>query len=123
LFAEVGWRGEGGGGHEVLALVLGEVRLPRILLDEPINHLDLAFQALVMTLLRSLGDDGFTVVAILHDPNVATLYADRLVCLSGGRVFADSGYGGSLTPDTLETVYGMRLVPLAYKGKTLVLHG
>lgn len=113
-----------GGEQQLVMLARVLAQQPRIiLLDEPINHLDLAYQARVMTLLRSLCDEGFTVVAILHDPNVATLYGDRLVCLAGGRIVADSGDGGSLTPQTLEMVYGMRLVPVEFRGKTLVLHG
>jgi iron complex transport system ATP-binding protein len=113
-----------GGEQQLVMLARVMAQEPRIiLLDEPISHLDLAYQARVMTLLRSLCDDGFTVVAILHDPNVATLNADRLVCLSGGGVFADSGEGGTLSTETLEEVYGMKLVAVKFAGKNLVLHG
>ncbi len=103
----------------MLARVLAQ-RPQIILLDEPISHLDLAFQARVMTILRALVGEGYSVVAILHDPNIAALYADRLICLKDGSLL-EGGTGATLRPEVLEAVYGMRLNSLQFRGRTLVL--
>lgn len=47
-----------------------------ILLDEPTNHLDVYYQAFLMQKLHELSKQGYTIVAIMHDPNLAFLYAD-----------------------------------------------
>ena len=57
---------------------------PLLLLDEPTSSLDLHHQEQLMTLARSLVDRGGTVVAVLHDLNLAAAYADRIVLLDRG---------------------------------------
>ncbi len=59
---------------------------PRILLlDEPTTFLDLSHQLEVLDLLRSLNrEDGTTIVAVLHDLNLAARYADELVVMAEG---------------------------------------
>jgi iron complex transport system ATP-binding protein len=91
-----------------------------ILLDEPISHLDLAYQARVMKVIRALVEEGITVVAILHDPNIAALHADHLVCLKDGRIL-EGGTGATLRPEVLEMIYDVQLTSLQFRGKTLVL--
>ena len=57
-----------------------------LLADEPVSSLDPAAAEQVMRLLRSLADDGIAVVAVLHQPDLARRYSDRVVGLTGGRV-------------------------------------
>ncbi|TQV71313.1 ABC transporter ATP-binding protein [Denitrobaculum tricleocarpae] len=54
-----------------------------ILLDEPTNHLDIRHQLELLTLMRGLGP---TVIASLHDLNLASVFADRVLLLAGGHV-------------------------------------
>jgi iron complex transport system ATP-binding protein len=70
-----------------LARVLAqETRI--VLLDEPTAALDIRHQHLVMQRARSLAARGRTVVAILHDLNLAMAYADRIVVLASGTLRA-----------------------------------
>ena len=61
---------------------------PLLLLDEPTSSLDLHHQEHLMTLARASVDRGGTVIAVLHDLNLAAAYADRIVLLDQGRLIA-----------------------------------
>lgn len=59
---------------------------PRLLLlDEPVSSLDIKHQLLVMEIARAFAADGGAVIAILHDLNLAALYADQVLVMSRGR--------------------------------------
>lgn len=82
-----------------------------LLLDEPTSHLDIGHQVEVLDLLARLcREEGVTVVAVLHDLNLASLYAPRLVLLAGGRVVADGPPAQVLAVPILESVYGTRVM-------------
>ncbi len=75
-----------------------------MLLDEPTNHLDVAAQLDLLDLTRSLG---VTVVAALHDLNLAAAYADRVAVLRAGRLVSVGAPGDVLTPELIATVFGV----------------
>jgi len=83
---------------------------PILLLDEPTAHLDIAHQVSTLRLMAELNGEGRTVVAILHDLNLAALYAPRLALLSGGRLAADGSPEEVLTKEILREVYGVDVV-------------
>jgi iron complex transport system ATP-binding protein len=87
-----------------LARVLAQE--PRLLLlDEPTNHLDPKHQVEVLTLCRRLVQEGWGVVVVLHDLNLAALFADRLLLLHHGRSIAEGTPAEVLRPERLEAVY------------------
>ena len=60
-----------------------------LLLDEPTLHLDLNFQLQILSALRRLCvDEGITVISVLHDVNLVSLFADQALLLSGGALGA-----------------------------------
>jgi phosphonate transport system ATP-binding protein len=62
-----------------------------LLADEPVSALDPAAADRVLRLLRDLArDDGLAVVAVLHQPELARLYADRIVGVLGGTIVFDA---------------------------------
>ncbi|GAA4708366.1 ABC transporter ATP-binding protein [Promicromonospora umidemergens] len=75
---------------------------PVLVLDEPSNHLDISHQHELMTTVRSLGR---TVLAALHDLNLAAQYCDRVVVLDGGRIVAAGPPALVLTPDLIRTTF------------------
>ncbi|WP_166846632.1 putative F420-0 ABC transporter ATP-binding protein [Isoptericola sp. BMS4] len=79
-----------------------------ILLDEPTNHLDIAAQLDALRTLRDLADAGVTVLAALHDLNLAAQHCDHVVLLSRGRVVASGPVTDVLVPDVVDPVYGVR---------------
>lgn len=77
-----------------------------LILDEPTSHLDIRHQVEVLTLLRGLSREGLTVIAVLHDINLAALFCDRLIILSRGRISADGTPEQVLQPATIADAYG-----------------
>jgi iron complex transport system ATP-binding protein len=86
-----------------LARVLAQ-ETPVLLLDEPTTALDILHQQMVIEIIATLADRGRTVVAVLHDLNLATSF-DRVLLLSEGT---PSAYGSAeevLTSTRLSQVY------------------
>ncbi|MGR3804721.1 iron ABC transporter ATP-binding protein [Marinibacterium profundimaris] len=77
-----------------------------LLLDEPLNNLDIAASRSLMRHLREMAEaDGKTVVIVLHDVNYASAYADRIVALAGGRVVAEGAPGEIVDATLLREVF------------------
>ncbi|MGF0116297.1 putative F420-0 ABC transporter ATP-binding protein [Promicromonospora sp. Marseille-Q5078] len=85
-----------------------------ILLDEPTNHLDIAAQLDALRVLRDLAGRGVTVLAALHDLQLAAQHCDHVVLLSDGRVVAAGDVRDVLVPDVLDPVYGVRTEVLTH---------
>ena len=77
-----------------------------LLLDEPTQHLDLTRQGEVLDLLVRLSRDrALSIVATMHDLNLAAQYFDRLIVLAGSRVIADGPPPAVVCADILEAAY------------------
>jgi heme transport system ATP-binding protein len=76
-----------------------------LLLDEPTASLDLRHQLDLVEATRRCTARGVTVVAILHDLNLATLFARRVVVLDRGRIAADGAPRDTITDAMLEQVF------------------
>lgn len=77
-----------------------------MLLDEPLNNLDIAASRSLMTLLRELSRaHGKTIVIVLHDINYASRYADWLVAMADGHVAVQGTPRDTVTPDLLGSVF------------------
>ncbi|MCI9122312.1 MAG: ABC transporter ATP-binding protein [Oscillibacter sp.] len=73
-----------------------------LILDEPTNHLDIKYQLQLMDLVKALG---CTVVAAIHDLNLAAMYCDRLYALKDGRAVCSGTPQELLTPERLSALY------------------
>ena len=84
-----------GGQRQMVAVAQALARDPRVLLlDEPTSSLDLQRQLELLELVRKLASGRrMTVLIALHDLNLAARFADRLVMLHGGTVYADGTPG------------------------------
>lgn len=89
-----------------LAMVLAQ-ETDILLLDEPTTFLDLAHQYELLALLARLRARGRTVVAVLHEINQACRYADHLVAMRDGAVVVEGAPGEVMTPELVETVFGL----------------
>ncbi|GAA1616243.1 ABC transporter ATP-binding protein [Actinoplanes couchii] len=96
-----------------IAMALAQ-RTKVLLLDEPTTYLDVSHQVEVLDLLTDLNQrDGTTIVAVLHDLNLACRYADHLIVMKNGAVVVAGEPGSVVTASLVEEVFGMpcRIVP------------
>jgi iron complex transport system ATP-binding protein len=100
-----------GGEQQRVALALALAQEADILLlDEPTSHLDPAQAQAVLDLVQGLRRQRhLTVVAVLHDLNLASLYADRILLLHQGALVADGAPPDVIRASVLEPVYGPAL--------------
>ena len=96
-----------GGERQKVILAMALAQQPGLLLlDEPTMHLDITHQVEILELVRSLNaEQGLTVIAAMHDLNLASLYFDRLVLLKEGRVSADGTPAEVLTEERIREVF------------------
>ena len=95
-----------------LARVLAQVWLPvleglprYLFLDEPVSSLDIKHQLLVMQAARDFADAGGGVIAVLHDLNLAAMFADRILALSNGTAACFGTPTQVLTDELIATVF------------------
>lgn len=97
-----------GGERQRVALGKTMAQQPKLLmLDEPTTYLDIGHQVLLMDRIREWQLEGdMTVIAVLHDLNLAALYCDRLLLLHKGRVVEIGTPEHIIRTDLIEQVYG-----------------
>ncbi len=94
---------------------------PRVLLlDEPTANLDLRYQMEVMDVLRSLTLEGITVIIAMHDINLASAFASRILMLKEGTLFADGGKE-IVTAQNVQKLFGVKLQVLRNNGNAFIL--
>lgn len=79
-----------------------------ILLDEPLNNLDMKHSVQIMKVLRRLVDElGKTVILVIHDINFALFYSDYVVALKNGEIIRQGPTNEIIEQGTLKEIYDM----------------
>ncbi|WP_159911531.1 ABC transporter ATP-binding protein [Pantoea sp. 18069] len=93
---------------------------PYMLLDEPLNNLDMAHAVAMMKLLRRAVDErGKTVVVVLHDINFAACYADHIIAMKDGAVAHEGSPQQVVQDQVLSELYGIDVTVHEVKGQRL----
>lgn len=101
--ADVNFDDLSGGEQQRVLIARALLQQPQLLiLDEPTNHLDIHYQIETLKLVKSLG---ISVIASIHDLNLASAYCDRLVLLHQGKVSAFGTPKQVLTQENIKAVY------------------
>ncbi len=111
-----------GGERQLVMIARILVQAPKvILLDEPTNHLDVYYQSYLMKKLRQLSRQNFTVIAIMHDPNLAFLFADHLFFMRQHEVVKPESKTRITDPKFLKSVYDVEFHEAMIQDKTIVI--
>lgn len=85
-----------------------------LLLDEPTTFLDINHQVELLRLLRTLNaQGGKTIVAVLHDINLAGRYCDHIIAMADGAIVAEGAPRDVITAELIEKVFGLACVIVA----------
>lgn len=94
-----------------------------LLLDEPLNNLDMAHARSLMRRLSGLvRDRDKSVVVVVHEINYAAAWADHVIALQGGRIAAEGTPSEVLTKPVLSQLYDSPVEVTQHQGRPLVLH-
>ncbi|MDK4528313.1 ATP-binding cassette domain-containing protein [Kingella kingae] len=94
-----------------------------VLLDEPLNNLDMYYAKNLMQLLRELTHEhNRTTVVVLHDINMAAAYADYVVAMQRGEVKFSGSPEEVFTVENIKELFDMEVEVLDHKGKKLIVH-
>lgn len=88
----------------ILARALAQ-QTPCLILDEPTNHLDITYQLELMRLVKGLD---VTVIAAIHDLNIAAAFCDRIYMLQDGNIAAEGTPEEVLTVERIEEIYHVK---------------
>lgn len=94
-----------------------------ILLDEPLNNLDMNFAVQIMQILKKLVTElGKTVVIVLHDINFAASYADEIVAMKEGQLFTQGKINEIIQKAVLDELYEMDIRICEIEGRRFCLY-
>ena len=93
-----------------------------VLLDEPLNNLDMQHAAAMMKLLqRAARELRKTVLIVLHDINFASWYSDHIVAMRDARLVMAGPPEALITPESLRAIYGMDIPVHQFDGRRVAL--
>ncbi|OTP10907.1 iron ABC transporter ATP-binding protein [Enterococcus sp. 10A9_DIV0425] len=94
-----------------------------ILLDEPLNNLDMNFAVQIMQILKKLVQElGKTIIVVLHDINFAASYADEIIAMKQGELFIQGKTNEIIQKDILDELYEMDIRICEVEGRRFCLY-
>ena len=94
-----------------------------VLLDEPLNNIDMRFAVDMMQLLRRAADEkGKTVVVVLHDINFASCYSDHIIAMRGGRLAWQGTPDEVMRDEILSELYEIPMQVHALNGQRICVY-
>ncbi|MEL0620561.1 ABC transporter ATP-binding protein [Psychrobacter proteolyticus] len=112
----------GGQRQRVLIAMIVCQDTPYLLLDEPLNNLDMYHAGRLMRELRQLSHgQQKTVVIVLHDINQAAQFADTVVTMKAGQVTAVGRPANVITKETMKDLYNVDVTVLSHQGRPVIV--
>ena len=93
-----------------------------LLLDEPTSNLDIKHQLEVMDIIKNIvREKGIAAIMAIHDLNLASRYADRIVMMNGGEIFDAGDAAAVLTPENIKHVYDVEVEVPNHGGRPYIV--
>jgi len=111
------------GGERQLALIARALvqKAKVLILDEPTANLDFGNQIRVLTEVRSLAREGYTVIQSTHNPDQTFLFSDSVLALKAGRVLANGAPREVINGELMQALYGVDIeVQSLYEDKVRI---
>ncbi|MEZ5196368.1 MAG: ABC transporter ATP-binding protein [Bacteroidales bacterium] len=110
-----------GGEQQLVMIARLLAQQPKILLlDEPISHLDYYNQIRILKLIKELVSNDITVVAVLHDPNMAYLFGEKFIYVHDGQVHEVNDQN-AWEHQLVNEIFDNQLFPVEHKGKYIFI--
>ncbi|PIT24689.1 iron ABC transporter ATP-binding protein [Snodgrassella alvi] len=94
-----------------------------VILDEPLNNMDMYHARELMRLLRQLTtEQGLSTIMVVHDINMAAAYADHIVALKNGQVIMQGSPKDIITINNIQTIFNLDTEVVSHKDRPLVIH-
>lgn len=91
-----------------------------ILLDEPLNNLDMRHSVQVMKMLRKLVDElGKTIVIVIHEINFAAQFSDHVIAMKEGDICYNDHVDAVITPEVLEEIFEIKFDIIHQNGRRI----
>lgn len=93
-----------------------------LLLDEPTSNLDIRCQLEVMDIIKNIVvEKRISAIMAIHDLNLASRYADRIVMMNSGKIFSAGNPVSALTAENIEHVYGVEVKVANHDGRPYIV--
>ena len=111
------------GERQLVEIARGLAQEPEyLLLDEPTTHLDLMNQIKIMSLMKKLNKEkNITIISVMHDINLASLYCDKLVIMKGGCIFKEGKTNDILDKINIKDVFYVDVDIIEKAGKRQII--
>lgn len=91
-----------------------------IVLDEPINHLDIKYQLSLMNFLKGMKDK--TIIFSIHNIDLALKFCDEIILIKSGEVIESGKTMETLTSDKIKTTFGVDTMIRRVEGEDIVIY-
>jgi len=111
------------GGERQLTLIARALAQssPVMLLDEPTSHLDFRNQINVLKKIRQIAlEKDLTVIITLHDPNLTSLFSDKVLVINSGTKIAEGSPEEIITEDLIKRIYGVEVKKAFVNGQSII---
>ena len=94
-----------------------------VLLDEPLNNLDIKHSVTMMKQLRRAADElGKSIILVIHDINFASTYSDHIIAMKNGAVFFCGSPADMMKPDLIERLFEIPVAVETVAGQHIAVY-
>lgn len=94
-----------------------------LLLDEPLNNLDMKHAVGIMKLLRRAANElGKTIIMVIHDINFASVYSDSILAMKQGKLLYQGTVADIMQPDIVQNIFDLEVTIKEWDDQRIALY-